>query len=358
MSQNHNFEGNKRCGAGRGSIGLLIAGPLVYHALNSVVKHKGKDTMQVIRNLDGGGFESLAEGSIVTIGNFDGLHLGHRKLLNAVREKATESGFPAVVMCFEPTPQEYFAPQNAPARLMRFTEKRVALEAVGIDVFCCLDFDVRMRGRSPQEFIREVLVDTLNVRHLIVGDQFRFGKNRAGDVADLELAGAENNFQVRGVESFDIDGATVSSTLIRRALSAGNLNRAAQLLGQNYTMSGQVIHGNHLGRRLGFPTANIDPDRIQVALMGIFAVRILDLGDKPLNGVASIGTRPTVGGKQMLLEVHIFDFDEDIYGREIRVEFVEKIRDELNFPDIDELIEHINSDVARAREILVTRAGF
>jgi len=311
--------------------------------------------MQVIRTFEGENLDVLSRGSIVTIGNFDGLHLGHRMLLDQVLERARESGLPAVVMCFEPTPQEFFAPQGPPARLMRFTEKCRALEECGIDVFCCLDFDEELRGGSPEWFIQEILVKTLKVRDLVVGDQFRFGMNRAGNVDDLKSAGEKGNFKVDGIVSLDSDGTTVSSTLIRRALSSGNLGRAAELLGKNYSMSGEVIHGNHLGRRLGFPTANIDPDRIHVALMGIFAVRVTGLGEDVLEGVASIGTRPTVGGTKMLLEVYIFDFDEDIYGQELQVEFVEKIRDELNFPDIDALIENINSDVAIARKILAER---
>ena len=308
--------------------------------------------MQVIRTFEGENLDVLSRGSIVTIGNFDGLHLGHQMLLDHVLERARESKLPAVVMCFEPTPQEFFAPQGPPARLMRFSEKCRALEEYGVDIFCCLDFDADLRGGSPDWFIQEILVKTLNVQQLIVGDQFRFGKDRSGNVDDLQSAGKEHNFQVSGIASLESDGTTVSSTLIRRALSSGNLSRAAELLGKNYSMSGEVIHGNHLGRRLGFPTANIDPDRIHVALMGIFAVRITGLHNKVLDAVASVGTRPTIGGKKMLLEVHIFDFDEDIYGKEIHVEFIEKIRDELNFPDVDALIEHMIKDVASAREIL------
>jgi riboflavin kinase / FMN adenylyltransferase len=311
--------------------------------------------MQVIRTFEGENLDVLSRGSIVTIGNFDGLHLGHRMLLDQVLERARETGLPAVVMCFEPTPQEFFAPQGPPARLMRFSEKCRALEEYGVDIFCCLNFDAELRAGSPDWFIQEILVRTLNVQHLIVGDQFRFGKDRAGNLDDLESAGDEHKFQISGIASLESNGRTVSSTLIRRALSAGNLDRAAELLGENYSMSGEVIHGNHLGRRLGFPTANIDPDRIHVALMGIFAVRVTGLGEDTLEGVASVGTRPTVGGTKMLLEVYIFDFDEDIYGQELQVEFVEKIRDELNFPDIDALIENINNDVAIARKILAER---
>ncbi len=313
--------------------------------------------MQVIRTFEGENLEVLSRGSIVTIGNFDGLHLGHQMLLDHVLEHARKAGLPAVVMCFEPTPQEFFAPQGPPARLMRFAEKRRALEEYGVDVFCCLDFDAELRSGSPDWFIQEILVRTLNVQHLIVGDQCRFGKDRAGKVGDLESAGDEHKFQVSVIAYLESDGTIVSSTLIRRALSSGNLSRAAELLGKNYSMSGEVIHGNHLGRRLGFPTANIDPDRIHVALMGIFAVRVTGLGKETLEGVASVGTRPTVGGTKMLLEVYIFDFDEDIYGQELQVEFVEKIREELNFPDIDALIENINNDVAIARRILAERSA-
>ncbi len=311
--------------------------------------------MQVIRTI-AGTVDALSNGSVVTIGNFDGLHLGHQSLLKRVFEESSASGLPSVVLCFEPTPQEYFSPQNPPARLMRFDEKRRALEDHGVDVFCCLDFDAKLRSGSPDWFIQEILVRKLNVRHLIVGEQFRFGENRAGDVDDLRAAGDQYNFQVSEVTNLELDGVTVSSTLIRRALSSGNQQRAEQLLGRNYCMSGEVIHGNHLGRRLGFPTANIDPDRIQVALMGIFAVRVSGLPGETLEGVASMGTRPTVGGKQMLLEVHIFDFDQDIYGQELHVEFVEKIRDELNLPDIDALIECMTNDAVDARRILAERA--
>lgn len=311
--------------------------------------------MQVIRTFEGENLEVLSRGSIVSIGNFDGLHLGHRMLLDHVLEQAKKSGLPAVVMCFEPTPQEFFSPQGPPARLMRFAEKCRALEEYGIDVFCCLDFNEELRSGSPEWFIQEILVKRLNVQHLIVGDQFRFGKNRTGNVDDLKSAGDEYNFQIEGIASLENEGTIVSSTLIRRALSSGNLKRAAELLGENYSMSGEVIHGSHLGRRLGFPTANIDPDRIHVALMGIFAVRVTGLGEDALDGVASVGTRPTVGGTKVLLEVYIFDFDEDIYGQELQVEFVEKIREELNFPDIDALIENINNDVASARKILAER---
>jgi len=308
--------------------------------------------MQVIRTLDGNVVEGLSRGSIVTIGNFDGLHLGHQALLQRVLERSKALQLPAVVVCFEPTPQEFFSPQNPPARLMRFAEKHDVLEDRGVDIFCCLDFDARMRAGSPEWFATELLVGALNVKHIVVGEHFHYGKNRAGDIEDLKRAGGTAGFEVRGVTDVEIDGTAVSSTLIRRALSSGNLGYAEKLLGRHYRMSGEVVHGNHLGRKLGFPTANIEPDRLQVALAGIFAVRVLGLEGSPLDGVASLGTRPAVGGTEMILEVHIFDFDEDIYGRDLKIDFVEKIRDESNFPDLDALIEQMNKDVVDARRIL------
>lgn len=309
--------------------------------------------MQLIRTLENAPFEFLAEGSIATIGVFDGLHLGHQKLLDGVIAEAAASGLPSVVMSFEPTPREYFSPQNPPARLMRFGEKFQALEDYGIDVFYCPNFDDDIRNASPDSFIRNILVDTLNIRHLVIGDDFRFAKNRSGTMEHLTQAGAEYNFELHHIPGVDCDGERVSSTAVRRALSSGNLERAALLLGRHYRMSGKVVEGNHLGRKLGYPTANINPDRRQVALMGIFAARVVGLGAEPLDAVASLGTRPTVDGTKPLLEAHIFDFDEDIYGQHIHVDFVEKLRDEVKFADLDALVEQMHHDAAQARKILM-----
>lgn len=308
--------------------------------------------MLLIRTTENAHFELLARGSVTTIGVFDGLHLGHQKLLDYVIAEAGTSGLPTVVMSFEPTPREYFSPQNPPARLMRFGEKFQALEDYGVDVFYCPNFDEEIRSASPESFIQEILVETLNVRHLVVGDDFRFANNRSGNIEHLRRAATEHNFEMHHIPGVDCDGERVSSTAVRRALSSGNLGRASTLLGRQYRMSGKVIEGNHLGRKLGFPTANINPDRRQVALMGIFAARVMGLENEPLDGVASLGTRPTVDGTKLLLEVHIFDFDEDIYGRHIHVDFVEKLRDEVKFADLDALVEQMHLDAAEARQIL------
>lgn len=310
--------------------------------------------MRLFRKLDDAPSDLLRGGSVTTIGTYDGLHLGHQKLLDHAIAEAKSAGLPSVVMSFEPTPQEYFFPQNPPARLMRFGEKFEALEDYGIDLFYCPHFDDEMRNIEPEVFIQKILIELLNVRHMVIGDDFHFARNRSGSMEDLVSAGAAHEFDVWHIPSIDYDGERVSSTAVRRALAAGDLERASALLGKRYRMSGKVVEGNHLGRRLGFPTANVNPDRRQVALMGIYAARVFGLGSKPLDGVASLGTRPTVNGTKPLLEAHIFDFDEDIYGEHIHVEFVEKLRDEEKFADLDALIEQMHRDAANARAILAT----
>ncbi len=308
--------------------------------------------MQLIQKTDGTPVDFLADGSIATIGVYDGLHLGHQQLLDRVLAEAQASQLPSLVMSFEPTPQEYFSPQNPPPRLMRFDEKCKALDEYGIDVYYCAQFDADMRSITAAAFIQEILLDSLQVRKLIVGDSFHFGMNRGGNIEHLETAAAKLDFEVLRVPGVTFEGETVSSTAVRHALAAGDLQRAAALLGRPYRMSGEVVEGKHLGRKLGFPTANINPDRLQVAFMGIFAAQVFGLGPEALNGVASLGTRPTVNGTKPLLEVHIFDFDEDIYGQDIQVDFIEKLRDEEKFDDLDALIDQMRKDAVQAREIL------
>jgi len=310
--------------------------------------------MQLIRQTDGTPVDCLAKGCIATIGVYDGLHIGHQKLLDRVLAEAKVSSLPSLVMSFEPTPQEFFAPQNPPPRLMRFGEKCQALEEYGIDVYYCARFDADMRNITADEFIQNVLLDSLNVRKLIVGENFHFGLNRSGNIEYLEQVAENLNFEVLRMPGVLYDGETISSTAVRQALSSGDLKRAAALLGHPYQMSGEVIQGKHLGRKLGFPTANVSPDRPHVAFMGVFAAQVHGLGEQVLDGVASLGTRPTVNGTRPLLEVHIFDFDEDIYGREIKVDFIEKLRDEEKFDDLDALTDQMQEDAAQAREILST----
>ena len=308
--------------------------------------------MLLVRNPQSFPFDRVAGGSVVTIGAFDGLHLGHQALLHAAFDTAGKTGMPTVVMSFEPTPKEFFAGDKPPARLMRFREKFDALSQCGVDIFFCPRFDSTMRDIDAPTFVRRLLVHTMNVRELIIGDDFRFARRREGNVETLERAGAALNFSVAQAPSVIVGGERVSSTAIRDALWSGDLQRAERLLGKPYRMSGRVIPGQKLGRDLGYPTANVNLQRRQSAVMGIFAVRVSGISDVPLDGVASVGTRPTFDGVKPLLEVHIFDFDEDVYGRYIHVDFIARLREERKFDSADALIEQMHIDSRQAREIL------
>jgi riboflavin kinase/FMN adenylyltransferase len=294
----------------------------------------------------------VKDGSIATIGAYDGLHLGHRRLLQALHDASGATGLPKVVMSFEPMPREYFASKAPPARLMRFREKFDALSDAGVDIFFCPRFGPDMRSIDASAFIRRMLIHAMNVRELIVGDDFRFAANREGTIDHLRRAGNALGFGVHQVDSVVVQGERVSSTAIRSALSMGDLARAQSLLGHPYSMSGKVIRGEQVGRRLGFPTANVNLNRRQSAVLGIFAARVRGLGNNALDAVASVGTRPTFDGTKPILEVHIFDFDEDIYGRYIQVDFIERLRDERRFDSADALVEQMHRDSRQAREVL------
>jgi riboflavin kinase/FMN adenylyltransferase len=308
--------------------------------------------MYLARRPDSIPFDRVRPGSVATIGSYDGIHLGHRKILDMVIGKARSEGLPSVVMSFEPMPKEYFSSSSPPARLMRFREKFEALADYGIDLFYCPRFDERMKNIAADTFIRQLLIQALNIRHLVIGDDFRFAKARHGNIDQLLRAGRALGYDVHQVASVLEDGERVSSTAIREALWAGRLDDATRLLGRHYRMSGKVIEGEHLGRELGFPTANVNLRRRQSAVMGIFAVRVSGLGDDALNAVASVGTRPTFGGTKPILEVHIFDFDENIYGKYIHIDFVARLRSELKFDAVKDLVEQMHRDAASAREIL------
>ena len=308
--------------------------------------------MQLVRTPESFPFERVADGSVVTVGAFDGLHLGHQKLLSRVFELSAEEGLATVVMSFEPTPKEFFSAESPPARLMRFREKFEALRTAGVEIFYCPRFNVAMRDISAATFIRRLLVHTLNVRRLVIGDDFHFARNREGNVEQLERAAVALDFTVEQVPSVLVNGIRASSTAIRESLWSGDLDRATTLLGRPYRMSGRVIPGKKLGRDLGYPTANVNLQRRQSAVMGIFAVQVRGIRGNPLNGVASVGTRPTVDGVKPLLEVHIFDFDGDIYGKYIHVDFIARLREERRFHSADALIEQMHIDSQQAREIL------
>ena len=308
--------------------------------------------MHLSRNISSLPFDLLQNGSVATIGSYDGMHLGHQQLLRRVLEIGAEERLPAVVMSFEPTPKEYFQSAAPPARLMRFREKFTALDEFGVDLFFCPRFNDDMRSIAVDMFIRRLLIQGLNVRHLVVGDDFQFGRNRGGSIDDLRRAGRALGFDVEQIPSVVCDQSRVSSTVIREALWEGDLDRATRFLGRPYRMSGRVVEGKKLGHTLGYPTANVALGRKQSAVMGIFVVKVAGLGDEPLDGVASVGTRPTVGGTVPLLEVHIFDFDRNIYGELIHVDFLARLRSEEKFPDLDSLVAQMDKDAAEARRIL------
>ena len=299
------------------------------------------------------GFHNLPaspQGCVATIGNFDGVHLGHQAVLTQLAMKGDTLKLPAVVITFEPQPFEYFVPEKAPARLTRFREKVEALRCYSIQQLCVLRFNKRLAQMSAEAFIQTLLVKGLNVKYLVVGDDFRFGCERKGDFALLQEAGKKYGFQVVNMHTFAIDQNRVSSTRIRNALSSGDLVLAEKLLGRPYRMSGRVAHGDKRGRKMGFPTANIHLHRHKIPLTGVFAVQLFGIDEEPVNGVANIGIRPTIGGNKALLEVHLFDFKREIYGEHVQVFFLHKIRDEQRFENLDQLISQIKLDAEQARQ--------
>lgn len=291
-------------------------------------------------------------GCVLTIGAFDGIHLGHQEMIRVLRERAAQHGLPAALLSFEPTPREFFAKGTPPARLTRFREKFAALERYGVDRFVCLRFDECMRRLGRDEFVNEVLVKALGARHIVVGHDFRFGRDNQGDIACLRSLGAAAGFEVTVVPPFEIDGERVSSSGIREALAVGDMAKAAKLLGRPYRMTGKVIHGEKLGRKLGFPTANLRTHRRATPLAGVFAIRVTGGGLTDAPGVANLGTRPVVNGKELLLEAHVFDFEGDLYRQHLHVDFIAYLRAERWFADMDALIEQMNRDAAQARQIL------
>ena len=291
-----------------------------------------------------------AQGCVATIGNFDGVHLGHQAVLTQLAMKADMLNLPAVVITFEPQPFEYFVPEKAPARLSRFREKVEALRAYSIQKLCVLRFNRQLAEMQAETFIQKLLVEGLNVRYLVVGDDFRFGKDRQGDFALLQQVGKQQGFQVVNMHTFAIDDMRVSSTRIREALQDGDLAVAEKLLGRPYRMSGRVAHGDKRGRKMGYPTANIHLHRAKVPLNGVYAVQLYGIDEEPVNGVANIGVRPTISGSdKALLEVHLFDFKRDIYGEHVQVYFLKKLREEQKFASLEQLIEQIHIDSAQAK---------
>lgn len=303
--------------------------------------------MELIRGLQN--LRPGHHGCVATIGNFDGVHLGHQAVIGQLAEKGQELGLPTLIMMFEPQPLEYFKGNAAPARLTRLREKLRALARYAVDRVLCIRFNKSFAEMEPERFVSEVLVGALGIRYLVVGDDFRFGRQRQGDFDLLRQAGEQHGFEVANLHSFRISGERVSSTRIRKALADGNVADAEKLLGRPYRMCGRVAHGDKIGRTLGFPTANIHLHRKVSPVQGIYAVEVFGLKGEPLQGVASVGTRPTVGGTTTLLEIFIFDFNNDIYGRYLNIDFLHKIRDEEKFENLDELKAWILDDIEKAK---------
>lgn len=289
---------------------------------------------------------------VLTIGNFDGVHRGHQSLLQRLREEAGARGLQTAVVVFEPHPREFFSPDTAPVRLTNLREKLERFAEMGIDRVQVCRFDESFAQMSATDFIH-ALCDRLNAKFVLIGDDFRFGRGRSGDFALMEKIAEQKGFQVAAMHSVLQSGIRVSSTAVRTALAEGNLRAAERFLGRPYSISGHVEHGDGLGSGLGFPTANIQMKHNRPPLIGVFAVRAYLEGGSAIDGAASLGVRPTVqaNGKPVL-EVHLFDFAEKIYGKHLRVEFLHKLRDEMKFPDVQALIKQIALDVDSAKQWL------
>jgi len=299
------------------------------------------------------GFTPASHHVALTIGNFDGVHRGHQAMLSRLVEAAEDLALPPTVLTFDPHPREFFAPGSAPARLSTLRDKLEMFATLGVARVHIARFDARLAGLTAPEFIDRVLVRSLGARWILVGEDFRFGRGRTGDLALLRESG--RTFSVEAMPTVTLGAQRISSSAIREALVKGELESAAEMLGRPYAMSGHVAHGDKLGRSLGFPTANV-PLRHKPPLSGIFAVRVRGLSETPRIGAASLGVRPTVKACGVpMLEVFIFDFEQAVYGRRIRVEFLHKLRDEERFADLDALTQQIRADVALAREYFSTR---
>ena len=302
--------------------------------------------MQILRGLYSPNTQPVA----ITVGNFDGVHLGHQALLNDLRKDARTRGLQTAVVIFEPHPREFFTPEQAPARLTSLREKLQFFATLGIDRVHVCRFNARFAQMSAVDFIN-LLHDKLSAKFVLIGDDFRFGKGRLGDFALLEKIAAVRGFTVQAVHSVLHDGVRISSTAIRAALYAGQLRTAQRYLGRHYSMSGRVVRGDQVGRKLGFPTANIRVRHPRLPLSGIYVAQVHGEGLGVLQGAASIGVRPTVQrDAQPTLEVHLFEFDQQIYGKHLRVEFLQKLRDEEKYPDLATLTRHIALDVEHAKK--------
>ena len=293
--------------------------------------------------------KSQDKGSVLTIGNFDGVHVGHQALLKLIKQKARDLGTRAMVMIFEPQPLEFYG--KGKIKVPRLTRMREKYEALiqEVDQVLIAYFNPSFAALSPEDFVDQVLVKKLGVKHLMVGEDFRFGHKRSGDIPQLQALAQQQGFTVEIIQPILTEGERVSSTLLRQALAKGEQNLVLKYLGHPYSLSGRVASGDQRGRQWGFPTANIDLHRALTPIQGVYAVRVHGLASQTLPGVANIGVRPTVDGTRILLEVHLLDFEQNIYRQHVKVEFCEKLRDEQRFENVDRLRQQIAQDVINAR---------
>ncbi len=301
--------------------------------------------MQILRGL----YATDTQGVAVTIGNFDGVHLGHQAMLNELCAAAKSRGLQTAVVIFEPHPREFFSPQQAPARLTNLREKLELFSTMGVDRVHVCRFDALFAKKTAEDFIH-ALHEKLHAKFVLIGDDFRFGSGRAGDFALVQKIGLQHGFEVQSVHSVLHEGVRISSTAIRAVLAEGQIRKAREYLGRPYNISGRVFHGDGMGRKLGYPTANVQMKHNLPPLKGVFVVLVHAEGLGVLQGVASLGLRPTLKQeKQYVLEVHLFEFAQQIYGKHLRVEFLQKLRDEKKFNGLDELTQQIASDVENAK---------
>jgi riboflavin kinase / FMN adenylyltransferase len=300
--------------------------------------------IEVIRGIHN--LKKRHEGCVVTIGNFDGVHLGHQKLLKKLIRIGKHLHLPTLVIIFEPQPHEYFSPTKKVPRLMRFREKVERLDEQGIDRVLCLHFDETIAMQAAERFVSVILFEKLLAKYVLVGDDFRFGFRRLGDYALLKQEGKQYHFKTGCMQTCAMKGERISSTSIRKILESGNMEKANMLLGRPFTLKGKIIHGDKRGRQIGYPTANIDLHRKAVPISGIFVVTLLGVTPSPLQGVASVGTRPTISDdNDVSLEVHLLNFAQDIYGKRVEVQFIHKLREEERFASLTELKDQIKKDV-------------
>lgn len=303
--------------------------------------------MQLIRGLHN--LRPFADGCVATIGNFDGVHLGHQAIFKQLMEQGKRLGLPVGMVFFEPQPAEFFAPDRAEPRITRLREKLALMAGLPVDFAFCLRFDKELAMMTPDEFARRVLLTGIGVRYLVVGEDFRFGHQRSGDYAFLRHYGEQHGFKVAAVDRYDVGGERVSSTRVRRGLMAGDFDGVESLLGRRYSISGRVARGDQIGRTIGFPTANIGVLSRAICLSGVYAVRVTGAGLTAHPAVANIGSRPTVGGQRKVLEVHLIDFEGDLYGAKLEIEFALWLRAEQKFSSLEQLKQQIAADEQQAR---------